>query len=249
VTKPGLDGQQLWLSKLKAYFVYGVEPELDCVGAARALEALQDAEFVVAFNTFESAAMQEYADVILPITPFTEMSGTFVNVSGVWQSFERSVKPWQQAKPGWKVLRVLAEQFGFEGFDYASSEEIRNEVKVQADGILNKGSTAYHWPKQLPVANEVLERVLEWPIYRIDGLVRRAQSLQQSTINDFLAVYLNSNTAKKYNVHGSEQIVVQQQTLSLVIDERLADDCVQIAAGFQQAAALSAVAPLTLKRS
>jgi NADH-quinone oxidoreductase subunit G len=250
VTKPGLDCRQLWLSQLKAYFVYGVEPELDCVGAGQALEALQAAEFVVAFNTFESTTMQAYADVILPIAPFTETSGTFVNVSGTWQSFSRVVQPWQQSKPGWKVLRVLAEHFGLEGFDYASSEEIRDIVKAQADGMLTKASSPYHWPKQLPAESDVLERIVEWPIYRMDGLVRRSQPLQQSTANDLLAVYLNSNTAKKHQLFGAEQVVVmQQQRLPLVIDERLMDDCVYIAASFEQVAGFSAVNPLTLERS
>lgn len=87
-------------------------------------------------------------------------------------------------KPGWKVLRALAEQFKLDSFDFTSSEAIRDIVKKQADGILKKVSSSYDWPKQLPIACAGLERIVEWPIYQVDGIVRRSQPLQQSATNE-----------------------------------------------------------------
>lgn len=234
-TKPGLDCKQLWMSSLKSYFVYGVEPELDCAEPSHALKALQAAEFVVVFNTFASSTIYNYADVILPIAPLSEISGTFVNVCGQWQSFSRAVKPWKMTKSGWKVLRVLAEQFGVEGLDFNSSEEIRDYVKGQADSILNKTASNYTWPKQLPTITTGPECVAAWSIYQIDSVVRRSQPLQQASTNELLAVYLNSQTAKNLNLNEAREVKVNGElTLPLVIDERIANDCAYIPVGYHQ---------------
>jgi NADH-quinone oxidoreductase subunit G len=125
----GLDTRSMLEAPRKAYVLLGVEPELDCWDGAAALKALQAAEWVVSLNPFASAASKAYAHVILPVATFAETSGSYVNAEGLWQSFSGASKPFGEARPAWKVLRVLGNLSGVAGFDYVSSEEIRAEAE------------------------------------------------------------------------------------------------------------------------
>src|SRR5690606_2356765 len=101
----------------------------------RAVEALQEAGCVIALSPFRSETMQAYADIILPISPFTETAGTYINAEGRWQTFNGSVKPKGEARPGWKVLRVLGNLLDLRGFEYMSVEDIREELRHEIDGV------------------------------------------------------------------------------------------------------------------
>ena len=125
----GLDARAMVEAPRRAYVLLGVEPELDCWNGAAALHALQGAEFVVALAPYASAASKSYARVILPVATFAETSGTYVNVEGRWQSFPGASKPFGDARPAWKVLRVLGNLCGVSGFEYVSSEETLAEVR------------------------------------------------------------------------------------------------------------------------
>src|SRR6185295_3266472 len=114
-------------SPRKAYVVLNAEPELDCHNPAHALRALRGAETVVALAAFRGRA-SEYAHVLLPVTPFTETSGSFVNTEGRMQSFNPAIRPAGDARPAWKVLRVLGNLLALEGFEFASSEAVRDEA-------------------------------------------------------------------------------------------------------------------------
>ncbi len=111
----GLDAAQMIEQPLKNYLLTGIEPEFDCADGAKALAAMQQAEFVVALTPFITDRMREYADVLLPINCFSETSGTFVNCEGRWQSFPVSSAP-AGSRPGWKVLRVLGNLLELNGF-------------------------------------------------------------------------------------------------------------------------------------
>src|SRR5690625_6848209 len=112
---------------LQAYFVLHAEPHLDSDVGARSLEVLKNAALSVAFSSYFSAAA-EWADVILPISPFTETSGTFINAEGRVQSFRGVAAPVGDTRPAWKVLRVLGNLFECEGFDEETSEAVRDAV-------------------------------------------------------------------------------------------------------------------------
>ena len=113
----------------RAYFLLGLEPEMDCVAPAAALETLQQAGLVVCLTSFVTAAMEEYADFILPITPVTENVGTFVNIAGAAQSFAAVSVPTGESKPAWKICRVLANLMELPGFDYADIHEVQAELR------------------------------------------------------------------------------------------------------------------------
>jgi NADH-quinone oxidoreductase subunit G len=174
----GLNTADMLAAKLKSYIVFGaIEPQYD-IAVPAALEALKGAEFVVALSPY--AAAKEFADVILPIGTFAETSGTYVNLEGRWQSVPGAAKPVGDSRPGWKVLRVLGNLLNLPAFDYTSSDQITDEVRVkEAEG---QGAT----PKanvrtlQSKLALSAPAHLREVAIYQVDALVRRSPALQST---------------------------------------------------------------------
>ena len=247
----GLDTRSMLEAPRKAYVLLGVEPELDCWDGAAALKALQAAEWVVSLNPFASAASKAYAHVILPVATFAETSGSYVNAEGLWQSFSGASKPFGEARPAWKVLRVLGNLSGVAGFDYVSSEEIRAEAEntcaqVQPDNTLDSGKPL------VPFKSEGLHRVAEVPIYAADSLVRRARSLQLSPLAQPVEVRLHPDMARDLGVAEREQVQVRQNgaaiDLPLVLDESVPKGCAWIPAGLYASVALGpAVGPVAIQ--
>ncbi|MDA1107007.1 MAG: NADH-quinone oxidoreductase subunit NuoG [Proteobacteria bacterium] len=245
VAQAGLDAQAMLDAKLKAYLLMGVEPEYDCANPARALSAVADADFVVTLTAFRSAAMEGYADVMLPVVPFTETAGTFVNAEGRWQSFEAAVNPLDEARPAWKVLRVLGNLFDAPGFDYVTSHEMRDELKRAVDNMSSKNERSAEVPaRRLPAADSTLMRIGEVPIYAVDALVRRASALQQTQEAQTAAAYVNRRVAAQLAIVAGQEVQAAQgearARLTVVIDERVPDGCVMIPAGLAGSATLGA---------
>lgn len=245
----GLSAHTALTSSLRAYFLFGIEPELDCTNPAAVTTSLAKAEFIIAFSPFKAASLLQHANVILPIATFTETAGTFVNVEGRWQSFSAVVNPPAEVRPGWKVLRVLANQLQIAGFDYASAEEIRDELIVMMDNasIMNSFSIDSEGIKnkleRRDKAHKVM-RITEWPIYSVDSVVRRAQDLQDSATCEPTAVYMNAGLAERLNLTNGTLVQVMQGAakteLPLMVDARIADGCVWIPAARAETAVLGA---------
>ncbi len=170
-------GQMLGDAGLKGLLLLNTDPVLDSANAAAAAKALAAAEMVVVMSPFKTGL--DYADVLLPTAPFTETSGTFVNAEGLAQSFVGVVKPLGDTRPGWKILRVLANLLALDGFAQDSSEQVRSEaLGVDANlsaRLSNAGKAAIQ--ANSPAA---IERLADLPIYATDALVRNATSLQLS---------------------------------------------------------------------
>jgi NADH-quinone oxidoreductase subunit G len=170
-------GQMLAGDKLKAVLLLNTDPVLDSANAAAAAKALAAAEMVVVLSPFKTGL--EYADVILPTAPFTETSGTFVNAEGRAQSFVGVVKPRAETRPGWKILRVLGNLLGLDGFAQESSEQVKAEaLGVDAADLSARLSNASAAAVRLDGAAAGLERLGSVPIYAADALARHASSLQ-----------------------------------------------------------------------
>jgi NADH-quinone oxidoreductase subunit G len=176
VAQPGLDLGQMLASPVKALLLTGVEPEFDCADDVAALNALNDAEFVVVLSPWLTASALEYADVVLPVGTFAETSGTFVNAAGDWQSFAGVVRPVGDCRPGWKVLRVMGNLLDIEEFDYDCSEAVRDEL-LGLEGSFSGYTDA---DLESTTALKIKPADLDVPIYSIDALTRRAISLQQT---------------------------------------------------------------------
>lgn len=165
---------QMLDSDMKAYLLLNTEPETDCADTGAAREAMEKAQFVVSLSPYSSDAVMAYADVILPIAPFTETSGTFVNAEGRWQSFEGVVPPLGDSRPAWKVLRVLGNLFNCDGFEFIESSEVLAELSTEVGNISADNSISWRCPESLGSVVEYCKP----PAYAGDGIVRRAESLQ-----------------------------------------------------------------------
>ncbi len=238
---------------LKGYLLLGLEPELDCLDGAAARSAMDAAEFVVMLTAFRPSIYKsgavEYADVWLPLAPFTETAGTHVNAEGRAQSFDEAVTPLGQARPGWKILRMLGTQLGVAGFEYNRIEDVRAEIA--APPAPSARLRAWSLPPPAP-ARGPLQRIHEVPMYRVDALVRRAPSLQAAADNPSPAARLNSAEAGKLGLADGDSVSVTQDggraQLPLAVDARVPDGCVLIVSGWPETAALGAQGPVTLAR-
>jgi NADH-quinone oxidoreductase subunit G len=253
VSTAGLDARAMLAAPRKGYLLFGVEPAHDCANAAQAIAALDAAEFIVSIGPFASDAMKEQADVLLPTGPFTETSGTFVNTEGRWQSFAGIAAPQGDSRPGWKVMRVLGNQFGLDGFEQQSSEEIRDALREQVGTIpLDNSQTGGTVAEA--VAVDGLERIGEVSINAADALLRRAPALQATP--DALAAQLlrlNAAQAEKSGVAEGQTVTVKQgdasTTMTVEISARVPDGCVWVQSGTTAAASLGAsFGPITIER-
>lgn len=174
----GLNAAQMLSGSLKALLLLNNEPEFDSAAGALAPVALAQTPMVVTLSPFKSNLA--FSDVLLPIAPFTETSGTFINAEGRVQSFHAVVKPLGETRPAWKVLRVLANMLDVPGFDFASSHAVLQRVGglPSADQThLSSRILSNATPAAVDLTPAGSAPVVA-PIYALDGLVRRAASLQ-----------------------------------------------------------------------
>ncbi len=226
----------------KAFVVLNTEVELDCNDGQAALAAMQKSGFVVALSPYKHKAV-DYADVLLPIAPFTETPGAFISTEGRVQSFHATVKPMGESRPAWKVLRVLGGLLGLEGFGFETADEVRNECLQGQDvaGLLsNKTSVAAQGAAPAKAAG--LQRVADVPIYFTDSLVRRSEPLQKAADAKPPRARMNSKAMAGLGVKEGDRIRVRMGAgaaeLSVAADERVAEGCVRIACAHASTAAL-----------
>jgi len=247
----GLNASQMFENPRKLYLLLNVEPALDVARPGLALDALAKAESVIALTAYRSRELMELADCLLPITPFTETSGTYVSAEGRVQSFNGVAPPLADSRPAWKVLRVLGNLLELDGFEIDSPETVRNDA-LAGDLAARLGNALRCAPETAgatatPSAEGALERLVEVPIYAVDPLVRRAPSLQKT--NDALLaprVRLNAATAARLGLQAGEPALVRQThgdrsgeaVLELAIDDALADGVARVPAGLSETASL-----------
>ena len=174
VATGGLNAGQMLAGGLKAVLLLGNEPEFDSAAGVAAKADLGRADMVVTLSPFK--ANMDFSDVLLPIAPFTETSGTFVNAEGRVQSFHAVVKPLGETRPAWKVLRVLANLLRLPGFEFESSQDVLNHMRGAQPA--DKLSNATNAGVDLAATDGAAPAVAS--IYQFDGLVRRATSLQMT---------------------------------------------------------------------
>ncbi len=240
----GLNTQAMLAEPRKGYVLFNIEPERDIENPQQAISALQSADFVVSLSLYPSDALQDNADVILPLAAVTESSGTLINVAGNWQSFNAVSKARGQAKPGWKILRVMGNLFDVDGFDYQSSEEVLGEVKsASGDSSTRAAENQIDWqcPDSIK-AETAMQRIAELPVYCVDSVVRHAHALQLTADAQVNSARINSALAKKLKLEDGQDVSAVQDKynvdISISIDDRIADNCVYIPAGIEQASAL-----------
>ena len=239
----GANAQQMTAQPLKAYVLLGVEPELDMHNPRQAIAAMKQAEFVVALSAYQHTATA-YAQVLLPIAPFTETAGTFINTEGRAQSFQGVVQPLGETRPAWKVLRVLGNLLGLTGFDHQSADDVRLEALGSDNKNINKNNNlSVTLANALPAASG-LQRIAETPIYAADAIARRAPSLQKTCDGQLPLASLNRALADKLGLRDGDSVRVSQgggdAVVGYLMDDKLPADCIRLAAACVETSALGA---------
>jgi len=210
---------------------------------------LRGAECVVALSAFRSEAL-DYAHVVLPMAPFTETDGTFVNAEGRWQSFGAAVTPRGDARPGWKILRVLAEGLAVAGSVFDSVAEIREAMGERP------APSAQYAPWSLP--SEPLpvwsfERIAQVSLYDSDSIVRHSDVVRQAKDHGVAALYLNKREAERCGLAaGADAHVAMgavQLTLEVRIDGQVPDGAAYIPAALSRTASLPLSGELSVSRA
>lgn len=210
----------------KAVVLLNVEPEFDLAGGGKTIAALKQAGSVLAFTPFESESLLEIADVLLPIAPFTETSGSFINMEGRLQSFHGVVKSLGESRPLWKVLRVLGNVCGVEGFDFDTSEEVLAEALGDTTTLPKKLNNEIELNINVFMSNirdEQLVRVGGVGIYHTDAIVRRASSLQQTSHALEPQARIHTHTLATLGLADGDAAMVQQNDSQIMVTVR-ADD-------------------------
>ncbi|RTZ66701.1 MAG: NADH-quinone oxidoreductase subunit G [Aquificaceae bacterium] len=236
----GKNSSEMLTSKLKMFILLDVEPEFDCDDPQLALSAMNQAECVIAITPFASEAMKSYADILLPASTALETSGTFVNAEGTWQSFMGASKLPEDARPTWKILRVLGNALNVSGFDYVSSEDVRDELKLEMDGITQTDSNELMQIYQKHSVDSGVQRISEVSTYKSDSLVRRAKALNVTDTES--EVYMNSGDVDKLGLSASATVRLVQgtaeATAKIVIDDNVSENCVLVLGGTELASSL-----------
>ena len=206
----------------KAVLLFNVEPDVDVAGGAAAVAALKQAQSVMAFTPFESETLREVCDVMLPIAPFTETSGSFINMEGRLQSFHGVVKGLADSRPLWKVLRVLGNVFELQGFEFNSSEQVLAEA-IQPSSLPTKLNNSVNVVARANQPTNVLLRVGGVGIYHTDAIVRRSAPLQATSHAQTPVARVHSATLAQLGLQDGAMAVAKQNGASVQV-QVLADD-------------------------
>ncbi len=213
----------------KNFVLLNVEPELDCADPLAARRVIHAADCVVSLTPWKTGL--DYADVLLPIAPFTETSGTFVSTEGRVQSFQAVVHPLGDSRPGWKVLRVLGSLLGRRGFEFDTLEQVRAACLDGKDVQALLSNAISVEEKRDSEKPQGIQRIADVPIHFADPLARRSPPLQKTRDARPPRVWMNSRLAAKLGVAAGQPVLVNGAAkLMAALDDRLPDDCARIAA-------------------
>jgi NADH-quinone oxidoreductase subunit G len=235
VAKPGLDAGGMLSQRRDLYLLVGLEPEHDVADPMRMKAALESGQ-VIALASYLSPWLAEYADVVLPIAAFAETSGTYVNLQGEAQGFKGVSAPVGEARPAWKVLRVLGNLLDLEGFEYVDSSEVRDEVGTACAGMKpdNTPAQGAH-AGGLQCAAAEWERIGGVPIHAVDAVTRRAPALQATPDAWGDGARINAEAAQRLGIDGASLLRVSQGEasveLAVRIDAAVPDGCVWLPTG------------------
>jgi len=224
------------------FVVLGAEPELDCADPQAAMRALGAARFVVQLSPWKTGL--EYANAVLPVAPFTETSGSFVNIEGRLQSFYATVNPLGETRPGWKVLRMLGSLMRRRGFEFDNIEDVRRACLGERDvrALLSNQIGAVDGAA---APRGGIERIADVPGYCGDALVRRSPPLQKAKESQPPKAWMNARALQHLGVAAGQPVLVKQGAgearVVAALDDKLPDDCVRVAAAHPNTAKLGAM--------
>ncbi len=241
-----LDARAMLDSPRAAYILIGIEPDMDCAHEAIG-PALKQARHVVTIHSFMNDALREFSHVALPAATFAENEGSYINLAGAWQDFSAVIPPLGEARPCWKILRMLGSMMEFDGFDSVSASQIATALRQKIDKNPESVATGSDgWDMQQSIESWEMPRWLRMgsmPVYRADGMVRRSEPLNrmpQTQRNQRL--HMHPADLHELNLATGDHLSVRQGATEAVLevsaDPALARGVIYIAPGFKSSAEL-----------
>ncbi len=226
----GLNAQSMLEQPRNLYLLHNIEIDYDCADPVTALSAVASSDFVVCMTPYVSSDMQNYADILLPISPYLETSGTFINIEGRVQTFAGASKlKNSEARPAWKIIRVLGNYFDIDGFEFNSSKEILEEIERTIGEFKGDNTATITEATALADKEDVIYRCSEVNMYHSDSIVRRSEPLQNTPEAKEDRIHINADLAKKLNLERATQVLVKHGNktiaMHLAIDDTVANDC------------------------
>ncbi|MEM7054398.1 MAG: molybdopterin-dependent oxidoreductase, partial [Pseudomonadota bacterium] len=236
-----------------AYLIHDFEPAFDTVNPVAASKALNQAEMVIALTSFAGPDLLEAADVILPLAAVPETDGSYVNADGQRQWLKAAAKPVGEARPGWKILRMLGDHLKVDGFEFTHLSEVENALDRQPAPEFAEAKLDVRMEQSHHAADEFW-RIGAVPMYRGDGLVRRSEALQKTDHSQLDYAVLHPSSAEKLSLNEGDSIHVAQAegkaTLRLEIDAGIPPGAVWLPAASDISTELgSAFGPIQVERS
>ena len=214
----GMNAISMFNDNSKAFMLMDVDCEYDFFDSQLASDYFNKEDvFVVALSSYEGKALQSNADVILPMASFYESSGTHINFDGLVQSFSASVKSPGDSKPGWKIIKVLADLLDLKGFDYVDSTQVKDEALQSS-----KAKTSFDDANAQSVDDSEITTHWQYVPYASDSVTRRAKALQESNIGMINRAYLSKMTAQKIGLRDDDLYL----GVPVSIEESVAEDYV-----------------------
>ncbi len=227
---------------LDAYFLMGIDIDYDTSNSKKLKDSLKKAQLVVSLSSYSSPSLLEYSNIILPISTSFETSGSFINMENRLQSFQGVVQSYENSRPAWKIIKVIADFLEYNNFDYQSSEDVLHEIKqniidtkeISVANINLKFNDLYNNEKNKSTHKSIhLERISYDPIYSSDEIVRHSNCLKktkQAISSNY--IYANSKVMKEKNIASGDIVnVLQGQNMcqsSIILDDKLDDGVLMI---------------------
>ncbi len=248
----GENAGEILASKHKLLLTFALNPLLD----THSVSQLSDNnEFVIAVSSYDNDFIQQQADLVLPLASVVETSGSFVNVEGLWQSFNGCVAARGESRQGWKILSALGQVLKPGEFDYVDSIAVKNELKALcSDVALSNLCGVESAAKSLPQDSGSIQKIGAAPIYASDDMARQSAALQATPLMKLQsAVVMNRAQARQSKLESCEQVQVKQgkgtAVLPLRIDEGVPTGCVYVPSGIEAVRHLSdAYGKVTLEK-
>jgi len=217
-TSSGMNANEMLKADMRAFLLLDVYPEYDFHHASSAIEALSKEDvFVVSINSFNNDVIAKYADVLLPMAAMYETSGSHININHDIQSFKAVVQAPEEAKPAWKILKVLADLLELPGFHYENSTQISGELAHQSVHEHNQNSAL-----ALNTKSTKIETIWMHSAYHSDVLLRHAKSLSMSKIGQTNIASMSASTAKELSLKEGDYYLGVPVDITL----DMADGCV-----------------------
>ncbi len=241
--QPGAPVSKLLNDNIRTFVLLNAELG-DFANPQQAMQAFSAADNVIVITPFADDTARKYATVLLPGTTFAETSGTFINVAGHWQHFKGVTEPLGDARPTWKILRVLGNNTGVPEFDWVTTEEVAAELKLELHGaeVCNNTYSGAVGQSTMKVDEGAFQRIGDVEMYRMDSLVRRAQALQAMMPEE--TVSLNPVDADKLGIASGDSVKVTQNgvsiTLPAAVDAGIPAGCAGLQSGIEVSSVLGA---------